>query len=288
MEISSLADTADPQRTETTAVAAAIERCLREKDLPELLKSALVFLTHSGDIGGRAGQGRRGRYRTRQARPAPEPGWWGAGFKDGTAVGGRIETPCNIVQLRVREAAGVRPSAFGAPPRTVCLIREGRLKGRLPVNTIPQETVAPGAGGGCSQIGELILPHHRFVACSSLREIAGNRDPWAVLRRCEGPRLDATVASDPGAPSHFAAPASTSPLPRDPPLGSTRDLRQRDRAAAAQRPRFLPKCRLGSLLVGFGGVANGVVVVLRKRCCGFRLRPIAPTPYQSKTRKCAT
>ena len=44
MEISSLADTADPQRTETTAVAAAIERCLREKDLPELLKSAWFSL----------------------------------------------------------------------------------------------------------------------------------------------------------------------------------------------------------------------------------------------------
>src|SRR5207302_5047991 len=42
-------------------------------------------------------------------------------------------------------------------------------------------------------------------ACSPLREIVGNRDPWAVLRGCEGPRSGAKVASDPVAPSHFSA-----------------------------------------------------------------------------------
>ena len=35
------------------------------------------------------------------------------------------------------------------------------------------------------------------------RDIAGNRDPWVVLRGCEGPRLDAKVASDPVAPSRL-------------------------------------------------------------------------------------
>jgi hypothetical protein len=35
------------------------------------------------------------------------------------------------------------------------------------------------------------------------RDIAGNRDPWVVLRGCEGPRPDAKVASDPVAPSRF-------------------------------------------------------------------------------------
>jgi hypothetical protein len=46
----------------------------------------------------------------------------------------------------------------------------------------------------------------RTSTCGSLRDIAGNRDPQAVLRGCEGPRLDATVASDPVAPSHFSRP----------------------------------------------------------------------------------
>src|SRR5207237_6693896 len=43
----------------------------------------------------------------------------------------------------------------------------------------------------------------RHPTCSPLREIVGNRDPWAVLRGCEGPRSGAKVASDPVAPSHF-------------------------------------------------------------------------------------
>src|SRR5882762_4250136 len=40
---------------------------------------------------------------------------------------------------------------------------------------------------------------HRLAALRG--KIAGNRDPWAVLRGCEGPRSVAKVASDPGAPS---------------------------------------------------------------------------------------
>src|SRR4029077_10210541 len=39
----------------------------------------------------------------------------------------------------------------------------------------------------------------------------GNRDPQAVLRGGERPRPDATVASDPVAPSHFSAPVSSPP-----------------------------------------------------------------------------
>jgi hypothetical protein len=55
----------------------------------------------------------------------------------------------------------------------------------------------------------------RTPTCSSLREIAGNRDPWAVLRGCEGPQPDAKVASDPGAPSHFACASFTPPHEKD-------------------------------------------------------------------------
>jgi hypothetical protein len=62
------------------------------------------------------------------------------------------------------------------------------------------------AVGTCgARFGVVNLSSTRLAA--PRRDIAGNRDPWVVLRGCEGPRSDAKVASDPGAPSHFSAPA---------------------------------------------------------------------------------
>jgi hypothetical protein len=41
------------------------------------------------------------------------------------------------------------------------------------------------------------------------RDIAGNRDPWWRRRGCEGPLPDATIASDPVAPSRFVRPRAS-------------------------------------------------------------------------------
>jgi hypothetical protein len=50
MEISSLADTADPQRTETTAVAAAIERCLMSSSAYSQRPCSLGLEGRSGSL----------------------------------------------------------------------------------------------------------------------------------------------------------------------------------------------------------------------------------------------
>jgi hypothetical protein len=86
--------------------------------------------------------------------------------------------------------------------------------------------------------------------------IAGNRDPWAVLRGCEGPQPDAKVASDPGAPSHFAAKYGDRPATKKRPSlvrekgGRKSALKGRSRGCyATLRPREMVRpARAGSNL----------------------------------------
>jgi len=60
----------------------------------------------------------------------------------------------------------------------------------------------PWPRGTCgARFGVVNLSSTRLAA--PRRDIAGNRDPWVVLRGCEGPRSGAKVASDPVAPSRF-------------------------------------------------------------------------------------
>jgi hypothetical protein len=58
------------------------------------------------------------------------------------------------------------------------------------------------AGRG-NQAHAIALPRSQSELAAPRRDIAGNRDPWWRLRGCEEPRLGATIASDPVAPSRF-------------------------------------------------------------------------------------
>jgi len=81
-----------------------------------------------------------------------------------------------------------------------------------PIPVAPAQTATPadgrsaGGGRGAKRRDKLLAAaRYRVVNLSSRRlaapwrDIAGNRDPWVVLRGCEGPRSVAKVASDPGA-----------------------------------------------------------------------------------------
>src|ERR1700732_364730 len=102
------------------------------------------------------------------------------------------------------------------PPGRRASLRGGLKTERQRVASSPVPRWPPGAlwslrsppwpRGTCgARFGVVNLSSRRLAA--PRRDIAGNRDPWAVLRGREGPRPGAKVARDAIGPSRFLRPA---------------------------------------------------------------------------------